>query len=104
MAKLLAKLRINYSALIMLADVTSPPKETSIQGHARLIEPFMEGNNSECFVSHTELERMKAKTQLHLRFRELLREHSSKASLIVMSLPMPNVSDYKIILKLIELI
>jgi solute carrier family 12 (sodium/potassium/chloride transporter), member 2 len=93
MAKLMAKLRINYSFLKMLPDVTSPPKENSIQGHARLIEPFMEGNNSECFVSHSEFEKMKAKTYLHLRLRELLREHSPKASLIVMSLPMPNVSD-----------
>lgn len=89
MANLLAKLRINYSSLVLLEGVFDQPKEGTIRMHSKLLDGFMEGQNDECFVSDVEREKLKEKTYLHLRLREMLREHSRKASMIVMSLPMP---------------
>lgn len=89
MADLLAKLRIQYTSLTMLETVFDKPKESTILSHTRLLEGFWEGQNDQCFVSDEERERQRDKTYMHLRLRELLRQHSLKASLIVMSLPMP---------------
>lgn len=49
----------------------------------------MEGQNDECYVSQHEYNQLKEKTFRQLRLREMLVKHSSEASLIVMSLPMP---------------
>lgn len=90
MANLLSKLRVPYSSLIMLQGVTDKPKESSIHMHTQLLHGFLEGQNSNsCFVSNTERKQLEAKTFRQLRIREMLKEHSSKASLVVMSLPMP---------------
>ena len=89
MATLLKKLRIDYSTLIMLQGVTNRPREEAILAHAKMLDGFLEGQNDQCFVSDAEREKLKDKTYLHLRLREMLKEHSRKASLIVMSLPMP---------------
>lgn len=89
MANLLAKLRIEYSSLIMLTDVKQQPKPETIQLHKLLLDGFNEGQDSECTVSDTEKQILEAKTHLQLRLRELLLKHSTEASLIVMSLPMP---------------
>lgn len=89
MANLLAKLRLNYSSLVLLQGVFDPPKEGTIRMHSKLLDGFLEGQNDQCFVSDDEREKLREKTYLHLRLREMLREHSQKASLIVMSLPMP---------------
>lgn len=87
MANLLAKLRIEYSSLIMLHDVKKRPQQETIEMHKKLLEAF--GENEECPISNTEKELSQEKTYLQLRLRELLLEHSTDASLIVMSLPMP---------------
>lgn len=89
MTDLLAKLRINYSSLVLLQGVFDPPKEATIRMHTKLLDGFLEGQNEHCFVSDVEREKLKEKTNMHLRLREMLREHSKGASLIVMSLPMP---------------
>lgn len=89
MINLLAKLRIKYSSLVLLEGVFEQPKEETIQMHSKLLEGFLEGQNDQCFVSDLELEKMREKTYLNLRLRELLKEHSSNAFLVVMSLPMP---------------
>lgn len=89
MVNLLSKLRINYSSLVLLQGVFDPPKEGTIRMHSKLLDGFLEGQNDQCFVSDVEREKLREKTYLHLRLREMLREHSQKASLIVMSLPMP---------------
>lgn len=89
MANLLTKLRIDYTSLIMLQGITDSPKEATIRTHAKLLDGFLEGQNSECFVSDAEREQLKEKTNRQLRLREMLHEHSKSASLIVMSLPMP---------------
>lgn len=89
MANLLAKLRIEYSSLTMLQGITEKPKEETIIMHQNLLKGFMEGQNERVFVSETELKQLEEKTNRHLRLREMLLKHSSQASLIVMSLPMP---------------
>lgn len=89
MANLLAKLRIDYSSLIMLQDVKQKPKPETIELHKLLLDGFNEGQNSECVVTDGEKAILEEKTNLQLRLRELLQKHSTDASLIVMSLPMP---------------
>lgn len=89
MANLLAKLRIDYSSLIMLQDVKQKPKPETIALHKLLLDGFNEGQNSDCIVTDTEKMILEEKTNLQLRLRELLLEHSTDASLVVMSLPMP---------------
>jgi solute carrier family 12 sodium/potassium/chloride transporter 2 len=91
MANLLAKLRIDYSSLTMMQGITDKPKEETIKMHMKLLDGFMEGDNeqNQGLVSISEFKQLEEKTHRHLRLREMLLKHSSQASLIVMSLPMP---------------
>jgi solute carrier family 12 (sodium/potassium/chloride transporter), member 2 len=89
MANLLSKLRIDYASLTMLQGVTDKPKDETIQLHSKVLDGFMEGQNDGYFVSHVEYKQLLEKTYRQLRLREMLQQHSSDASLIVMSLPMP---------------
>lgn len=89
MANLLSKLRIEYSSLTMLQGITDQPKDETIQLHNKSLDGFMEGQNSESFISNHEYKQLQEKTYRQLRLRELLIQHSAQASLIVMSLPMP---------------
>lgn len=89
MATLLAKLRIEYASLVLLEGVFDQPREKTIQMHSKMLDGFLEGQNDQCFVSDAERDKLREKTYMHLRLREMLREHSQKASIIVMSLPMP---------------
>lgn len=89
MANLLKKLRIDFSSLTMLEGVTEPPKEQSLRFHEKMLVGFLEGQNNDCFIPDEERERLQPKTNIQLRLRELLLEHSKNACLICMSLPMP---------------
>lgn len=89
MALLLKKLRLDYSSLTMLSGITNPPKEGTAKFHSKILNGFHPGENDQCFVSDEERIRMHDKTNRQLRLREMLREHSKKANLIVMSMPMP---------------
>lgn len=89
MANLLSKLRIDYSSLTMLQGMTQKPSQKTIDFHSSLLGGFQSHDNSECFVSQTEADTLREKTYRQLRLRELLLEHSTASSLIVMSLPMP---------------
>lgn len=92
MANLLAKLRIDYSSLTMLQGITDKPKDETIRMHMKMLDGFLEGENqysNEGVISMTEFKQLEEKTHRHLRLREMLLKHSSQASLIVMSLPMP---------------
>lgn len=89
MANLLSKLRIDYSSLTMLQGITDRPKAETIKMHQDLLNGFFEGQNENNSVTMTEFKQLEDKTYRHLRLREMLKQHSSQASLIVMSLPMP---------------
>lgn len=89
MEQLLEKLRIDYSSLIMIQGVTDPPQDSSLRFHEKMLSGFLQGQNSECFIPDEERERLQSKTNIQLRLRELLKEHSKNAVQVVMSLPMP---------------
>lgn len=89
MAHLLSKLRIDYSSLTMLQGMNQKPAQSTIDFHNKLLIGFQETIHNDCFVPQTEAETLQEKTYRQLRLRELLIEHSTTASLIVMSLPMP---------------
>ncbi|KAH8278959.1 hypothetical protein KR018_011778 [Drosophila ironensis] len=89
MASLLTKFRIKYSELIMLKGVSEQPRQDTVQKHKRLIEPFRRGARNEFGITDEELQSMSEKTNRQLRIHELVVKHSSNASLVVMSLPMP---------------
>lgn len=85
MAALLAKFRITYSDLTIIKDIKQSPKEWTKTWFDGLIRDFV-GRDQ---LPVTELVAMRAKTDRHLRLRELLIEHSSESNLVVMTLPMP---------------
>ncbi|XP_033163413.1 bumetanide-sensitive sodium-(potassium)-chloride cotransporter [Drosophila mauritiana] len=89
MASLLTKFRIKYSELIMLKGVSEQPRADTVLKHKRLIEPFRRGARNEFGITDDELQSMSEKTNRQLRIHELVVKHSSNASLVVMSLPMP---------------
>ena len=95
MASLLAKFRIDYSALKLIPDITKKPKESTMSFFEDLISPFKipeseeDNDSNKLGITEADLLAMKDKTNRHLRLRELLQEHSSDANLVVMTLPMP---------------
>lgn len=101
MATLLSKFRIDFSDITVLGDVNIKPKKEHITAFEEMIEPYrlkeddMEQDaaerlkNSEPWrITDNELELYRAKTNRQIRLNELLKEHSSTANLIVMSLPL----------------
>uniref|UniRef100_A0A8C5BLW3 Solute carrier family 12 member 2 n=1 Tax=Gadus morhua TaxID=8049 RepID=A0A8C5BLW3_GADMO len=98
MATLLSRFRIDFSDINVLGDINTKPKKTQV---GELIEPYrlkeddMEQAEAEHLkalepwrISDNELELYRAKTNRQIRLNELLKEHSSSAKLIVMSLPL----------------
>ncbi|XP_069025185.1 solute carrier family 12 member 2 isoform X2 [Embiotoca jacksoni] len=101
MATLLSKFRIDFSDITVLGDINTKPKKEHVAAFEELIEPYrlkeddMEQEaaerlkNSEPWrITDNELELYRAKTNRQIRLNELLKEHSSTANLIVMSLPL----------------
>ncbi|XP_030208903.1 solute carrier family 12 member 2 isoform X1 [Gadus morhua] len=101
MATLLSKFRIDFSDITVLGDINTKPKKESITAFEDMIEPYrlkeddMEQEaaerlkNSEPWrITDNELELYRAKTNRQVRLNELLKEHSSTANLIVMSMPL----------------
>jgi solute carrier family 12 sodium/potassium/chloride transporter 2 len=88
MALLLSKLRIEYSDIIIITDITKKASESSKKYFDSLISPFKASSESEkekgASVTDADLAELKEKTNRHLRLRELLLEHSKEAALIVM--------------------
>ncbi|XP_034458609.1 solute carrier family 12 member 2 isoform X1 [Hippoglossus hippoglossus] len=101
MATLLSKFRIDFSDITVLGDVNTKPKKEHVLAFEEMIEPYrlkeddMEQEaaerlkNSEPWrITDNELELYRAKTNRQIRLNELLKEHSSTAALIVISLPL----------------
>ncbi|XP_037954068.1 bumetanide-sensitive sodium-(potassium)-chloride cotransporter-like isoform X2 [Teleopsis dalmanni] len=89
MANLLIKFRIQYSELIMLKGLSDRPKLETINKHKSLIQNFCQQATNEFSITEHELRSLEEKTWRQLRIHELIVEYSFKASLVVMSLPMP---------------
>uniref|UniRef100_A0A8B9KCY5 Solute carrier family 12 member 2-like n=1 Tax=Astyanax mexicanus TaxID=7994 RepID=A0A8B9KCY5_ASTMX len=96
MAALLSKFRIDFSDITVLGDSPS-----FLQRFMEMIEPYrlkeedMEQEAAERLkaeepwrITDNELELYRAKTNRQIRLNELLKEHSSTANLIVMSMPL----------------
>ncbi|CAN7942899.1 unnamed protein product, partial [Ixodes hexagonus] len=96
MAALLSKFRIEYSDVTVIPDIVKPPKESTKAEFHKILKPWRRSsqdaetkNLTTPFVSDSEVLAVKEKTYRNLRLHELLREHSTNASLVVMTLPMP---------------
>ncbi|XP_041643892.1 solute carrier family 12 member 2 [Cheilinus undulatus] len=101
MATLLSRFRIDFSDINVLGDINTKPKKHNKLTFKELIEPYrlkeddMEQEAAERLkaqepwrITDNELELYKAKTNRQIRLNELLKEHSSMAKLIVMSMPL----------------
>ncbi|XP_073685705.1 solute carrier family 12 member 2 isoform X2 [Garra rufa] len=101
MATLLSKFRIDFSDITVLGDVNTKPRSEGLTEFAQMIEPYklreddMEQEAAEKLkseepwrITDNELELYKAKSNRQIRLNELLKEHSSTANLIVMSMPL----------------
>ncbi|XP_059193000.1 solute carrier family 12 member 2-like [Centropristis striata] len=101
MATLLSRFRIDFSDIHVLGDINTKPKKHNKLSFKELIEPFrlkeddMEQEAAERLktqepwrITDNELELYKAKSNRQIRLNELLKEHSSSAKLIVMSMPL----------------
>ncbi|XP_056144616.1 solute carrier family 12 member 2-like [Lampris incognitus] len=101
MATLLSRFRIDFSDINVLGDINTKPKKHNKLSFKELIEPYrlkeedMEQEAAERLkaqepwrITDNELELYKTKTKRQIRLNELLKEHSSTAKLIVMSLPL----------------
>ncbi|XP_036264815.1 solute carrier family 12 member 2 isoform X4 [Pipistrellus kuhlii] len=100
MATLLSKFRIDFSDIMVLGDINTKPKKENIIAFDEMIEPYRlhEDDKEQDIadkmkedepwrITDNELELYKTKTYRQIRLNELLKEHSSTASIIVMSLP-----------------
>uniref|UniRef100_A0A7M4FYL3 Solute carrier family 12 member 2 n=1 Tax=Crocodylus porosus TaxID=8502 RepID=A0A7M4FYL3_CROPO len=105
MATLLSKFRIDFSDIMVLGDINTKPKKENVAAFEEMIEPFrLHEDDKEQDVADkmkedepwritdNELELYKTKTHRQLRLNELLKEHSSTANIIVMSLPLARKS------------
>ncbi|KAI4882670.1 hypothetical protein NFI96_014659 [Prochilodus magdalenae] len=101
MATLLSKFRIDFSDITVLGDINTKPKSESLAAFAKMIEPYklreddMDQEAADKLkadepwrITDNELELYKAKSNRQIRLNELLKEHSSTANLIVMSMPL----------------
>ncbi|RXG56305.1 Solute carrier family 12 member 2 [Armadillidium vulgare] len=102
MSELIRKFRIDISDVIMIEDIHKRPKEESMMAFNALIDRFREKKEEEekeessereidkdLLICEDEMKLSQDKTRRQVRLKELLLEHSSQASLIVMTLPVP---------------
>ncbi|NWH90547.1 S12A2 protein, partial [Aegithalos caudatus] len=89
MATLLSKFRIDFSDIMVLGDInTKPKKENRLHEDDKEQEVADKMKEDEPWrITDNELELYKTKTYRQIRLNELLKEHSSTANVIVMSLP-----------------
>ncbi|XP_060119378.1 solute carrier family 12 member 2-like isoform X2 [Heteronotia binoei] len=105
MATLLSKFRIDFSDIMVLGDINTKPKKENIAAFDEMIEPFRlheEDKEQDVAdkmkdeepwrITDNEIELYKTKSHRQIRLNELLKEHSSTANLIVMSLPVARKS------------
>jgi solute carrier family 12 sodium/potassium/chloride transporter 2 len=96
MVKLLSKFRIEADDVIIIDDATKKPRAETKDAFDKMVRNS--GNSPSIVINDTEnneqvipedvLSKHKEKTNFHLRISEVVREHSSQASLVVMTLPM----------------
>lgn len=83
----MAKVRIKYTSLKMVDDISMEPKQETREFFDKLIMDLQKNNtsgNSDCIITDSELQTLREKTNRQLRIRELLLENSSRSTLVVM--------------------
>ncbi|GMS79950.1 hypothetical protein PENTCL1PPCAC_2125 [Pristionchus entomophagus] len=90
MVALLSKFRIDFSDVFVIADVGKKPNQRTLDAFNELIQPYRgEDGESNGLITDSELSAQREKTYRQLRIGELLKEHSSDADLVVVTLPVP---------------
>ncbi|XP_033751068.1 solute carrier family 12 member 2-like [Pecten maximus] len=96
MATLLSKFRIECKEITVIADIGKSPEKKSEVEFDKLLDGWMldeeKGETQEKYpwkISEEEKDLLQDKTKRNIRLKELLVKHSSDASLVVMTLPMP---------------
>ncbi|KAK2160998.1 hypothetical protein NP493_1612g00024 [Ridgeia piscesae] len=96
MATLLSKFRIEYSSMTVVQDIGKRPDPSMYTEFRSRLGNWMldteAGETEETHpwkISENELSAQKEKTFRNIRLRQLLKQYSSDAKLIVMTLPMP---------------
>ncbi|GAB6030867.1 solute carrier 12 [Chamberlinius hualienensis] len=92
MAALLSKFRIDCADVVILSDVTKPAKQNTENEFNEILNKFKEENcnqESPLIVNDSELILHKERSNRYMRIREYLKEYSTEATLVVMTLPMP---------------
>jgi solute carrier family 12 sodium/potassium/chloride transporter 2 len=100
MTELLNKFRLNFHQIVMLTDVNKRPGKKIKKEFDEMIRPVLQPKKNApsieantLMLTHSDLARTDENTKFHLRIAEIVREHSSNASLIVMTLPMPTMDE-----------
>jgi len=106
MATLLAKFRIEFQDVVLLNDATKRPSKQTKEDFKQMIrvqqqhklstssrESAASSEPSATVVSEEVLGAHAERTNFHLRMAEIVRQNSSDAQLVVMTLPLPKKTD-----------
>lgn len=83
MASLLAKFRIDFSNVTVIPDVTKKASPKTKKEYQEIV------SSCKAVITEEEAAAQKDRTNRNLRLAELLREHSTEAEMVIMTLPMP---------------
>uniref|UniRef100_A0A915KKL1 SLC12A transporter C-terminal domain-containing protein n=1 Tax=Romanomermis culicivorax TaxID=13658 RepID=A0A915KKL1_ROMCU len=96
---LLEKFRIEFVEVTVISDLHKEPNLATVLEFEQMIKPFCAKNvkdrmneqalDTDIFITEEELDRLRPRTNRYLRVREVLLEYSKKASLIVLTQPVP---------------
>ena len=89
LANLIAKFRIDYSEVMVIPDITKKAGQKTQDEFEQLLTEYPPGS-----IDHQDLAANAERTNRNLRLAELLQEHSSSAELVVLTLPLPRLSQY----------
>jgi hypothetical protein len=96
LAALLSRFRIKYASLTLIASLGRVPAEENRKEFNDMTQPFiLDEEKGETPATHPykitpeELDVAKERNHRQVRIRELLREHSKDATLIILTLPVP---------------
>ncbi|XP_004929740.2 bumetanide-sensitive sodium-(potassium)-chloride cotransporter isoform X1 [Bombyx mori] len=89
MESLLKKFRIEYTELTLVRGIGDAPPESSWKMFNNIINDFKSEEKTDILTSEAELKSQYSKTSRHLRLRNLLLQHSTKAAIVIITLPLP---------------
>jgi K-Cl cotransporter len=89
LANLISKFRIEYSEVHVIPDITKKAAQKTQDEFEQLLTEYPPGS-----IDNQELAANAERTNRNLRLAELLQEHSNNAELVVLTLPLPRLSQY----------